>query len=191
MAKAPGFSPNFDAEHSVTLSYPLSTVFPALGHGDKIEASFRLSDLASGFDLLKADTVALSRSLPLARAAIRTIPASDTATKDERLLPRQHFLLEETVPVIFGLIKTKVQIYGTLTCDEEAKVALYESFTDGSGIQVWKLRKFEEIQEGEEKKTMVRERIEGVCPKWIRGFVESTTRDALKCVSSSQIVTTC
>jgi hypothetical protein len=103
---------NFDAE-AETLSHLLSTVFLALAHGDTMEAGARLSDLASGFDLLK-----------------QTFKISSTSTSRH-----SHYSC----------------IYGTLTCDKEAKVALYESFTDGSGIrlEVSKVRR-------DQEKTIVR-----------------------------------
>lgn len=175
--KQPGFEPNFTAGHTVVLDHPLSVTFPVLGHGDTMERSVRLSDLVSRFDLIKSDTIAIPSSLPLPQASVRTLPSSVTAAEGERLLPRQFFHLEESVPVLL-VFKTTAKINGTLTWDEDAKVALYESLTEGPGIWIWKLREFEELEEGGVKKTRVKERIQGRAPVLLRGYVEETTRKA-------------
>lgn len=64
--------------------------------------------------------------------------------------------------MIFGLVKTRVSLSGTLTWDGNVKIALHESKTK-SGIEVmaWKLRRFEEV---EVNKTRVTETIQGRCP---------------------------
>ena len=179
--KAPGFIPNFDAEYSVVLKQPLAAVFHALGHGETLEAGARLSDLATGFDLGKKDTLAIPKSLSLTQVAVRTIPASTSASENERLLPRQYFHLEETVRVIFGLISIKVVINGTFTWDDDAKVALYESSADSDKVQIWKLREFEEFEEDGEKKTRAKETIKGASSILLKRITQNATRDALKC----------
>jgi hypothetical protein len=101
-----------------------------------------------------------------------------------RNLPRQFFRLQETVPVLFGLIKKRVNLSGTLTWDEEAKVALYETYSD-TGIVVWKVRMFKEV-EGKDGKmsTMVSENIEGRCPPWMQWMVQKEATKAHMCVFS-------
>jgi hypothetical protein len=116
------------------------------------------------------------------RTASTTVGTED-AKGQESTITRQHFKMEETVPLIFGLFTSKVQLTGTLSWDESALAslssapslpasntleALYETVSN-SGIVVWKLRTFS--QEGDDPhKTRVTERIEGSAPfllKWI------------------------
>lgn len=178
LLKSPGFAANCTAGHAVVLDHPLSVTFPRLGHGDTMESNVRLSDLTSVFDLVKSDTVAIPSTLHLSEVSVRTLPGSATPAEGERLLPRQFFHLEETVPLLFGLVKRTVKLDGTLTWDEDAKVALYESLESGQGVLVWKLREFEEFEDGGIKKTKVKERVEALAPKLLRGIVESTMREA-------------
>jgi hypothetical protein len=170
--------PRYTAGHTVVLEHPVSTTFPRLGRGDTMEASVRLSNLVSRFDLIKSDTVAIPSTLHLSEASVRTLPGSANAAAGERLLPRQFFHLEETIPVVFGLIKQTVKINGTLTWDEDAKVALYESLEESQGILTWKLREFEEFEEEGVVKTRVKESIQGHAPKLLKGIVEKTTRES-------------
>ena len=95
---------------------------------------------------------------------------------------RQHFNMTETVPVLFGLMKSDVHLAGTLSWvdfEEGASTAqaLYESLSDGAGITIWKLRVLEEVEveEGGKVKgrgTRVTERIEGRAPALLRAIVE-------------------
>ncbi|KII85165.1 hypothetical protein PLICRDRAFT_116899 [Plicaturopsis crispa FD-325 SS-3] len=169
LAKPASFKPNITSAHEVVIDRPMSTVFPMLAHGDTMEKSVRLSDLCTDFQLLKRDNVRLPGSDTLSKSHTRTLPASE----DGSGLPRQYFRLEETVPLIFGLTR-KVEITGTLTWDDDAKVSLYETSAD-QGILIWKLREFEEFEEGGMTKTKVRETIEGRCPTWLRLIVQKET----------------
>lgn len=163
---------NFHSDYSVILDHPIGTVFPVLSHGDQIERMVRLSDLCSDFQLFDKDTVETPESTPLAEAHVRTEPPSTS----ELGFPRQFFRLQETVPLLFGLIKTKVEIVGAQTWDENAKVALYETVTN-QGILVRKLRVFKEIEDDGIKKTSVSETINGTCPMWMKFIVQ---REATK-----------
>jgi hypothetical protein len=75
--------------------------------------------------------------------------------------------LTETVPLIFGLVHAEVHITGSLTWDDEAKLALYESTAD-FGVLIWKLRMFEEV---DARTTRVTENIRGKCPLLLKGIV--------------------
>ncbi|TFK36654.1 hypothetical protein BDQ12DRAFT_236286 [Crucibulum laeve] len=186
-------SPNFTASHSVLLDHPISIVFEILGTTKGHERVCKLSSLCSSFELLEHDEVALADNAKLAESSVRTLPAHTTlptgasisadgashaqadvkpATEaaNPRLLPRQAFKMQEVVPVLFGVIKTTVDLSGTLTWDEYARVALYETISN-QGIVTWKVRVFEEEEGG--KKTRVNERIEGWCPGWMKMIVQS------------------
>ncbi|KAK7032279.1 hypothetical protein VNI00_013238 [Paramarasmius palmivorus] len=171
---APAFTPNFHHDYSVILSHPISQVFPILGTSEGHERVCRLSELCSGFELLQTDTVTIPQSLALSDIHARTLPSSPLEEQNvfdvgpTRKLPRQFFKLQETVPVLFGLIHSEVHLTGTLTWDKDVKTALYESQTE-QGIQVWKLRKMEVV---EGSKTKVTERLEGVCSKLLRPIVQ-------------------
>ncbi|KAF9010050.1 hypothetical protein BDQ17DRAFT_1388070 [Cyathus striatus] len=167
------FSPNFFAENSVTIDQPISKVLEVLGDSTGFERVTRLSGLCTGFELLERDEVALSA--PLSEVTLRFEAAhnlGDELQPGARLVPRQHFQLEETIPLAFGWFNSKVKLCGTFSWDPENRNVLYES-TGGQGIRIWRFRTFEEVEEG--KKVKVRERIEGVCPAWLKWIVQSTT----------------
>ncbi|KAI4525972.1 hypothetical protein EV121DRAFT_290487 [Schizophyllum commune] len=185
--RAPGFNPNFFSEYSVVIDRPCDEVFSIIGTAAGAERVTRLSDMCTRFEMLRQDEVSLASGEALKDSAMRTqaavvsgegiASASSPAdgptsqTKDIRPLPRQHFSMTETIPLLFNLIKHDVLIVGTLTWDASACVALYESEAD-QGVLVWKLRTFEEAQGG---KTRVSERIEGKCSALLRPIVQRET----------------
>ncbi|KAL0579299.1 hypothetical protein V5O48_002697 [Marasmius crinis-equi] len=170
----PSFKPNFFHEYSVLLDCPISQVFPILGTTEGHERTCRLSGLCSQFDLLEKDLVPVPASTSLAQVHVRTLPAAAGDEDGTRKLPRQSFTMTESVPVLFGMHITQVHLSGTLTWDEKAKVTLYETHSD-SGIEVWKLREFVEV---EGTKTRVSERIEGVCSWLLKSIVQKETAKA-------------
>lgn len=170
---------NFTTTHTVTVPHPLATVFPVLAHGKNIERGVLCYGYCSDFELYHSDTVQLPSTSggpqPLTDSRMRLVPSS-ASDPDILALPRQWFRLQETIPLLCGLHKQKVEVVGCQTWDDHAKVALYESVTD-SGIVVWKLRTFEEEDiEGEEgkgaKRTRVTELIKGISPGWMRWIVQ-------------------
>jgi len=162
---------NFHSDYSVVLDHPMSSVFPVLAHGDKAERMVRLSELCTDFQLFDTDFVIPPNSAPLTESRVRTEPPSSGGH------PRQYFRLQETVPLFFGLTKTKVEIVGTQTWDETTKVSLYETVTD-QGIMVWKSRLFKEIEDDGKKKTSIIETINGSCPGWMKLIVQSEVTKA-------------
>lgn len=167
---------NFHSEYSVVIDHPISTVFPVLGHGHQAERMVRLSDLCTDFQLFDKDLVVTPNSAPLIESRVRTASSSTSSEG----LPRQYLRLQETVSLIFGL-NVKVEIVGTQTWDEDAKMALYETVTD-QGIMVWKVRVFKEIEDDGKKKTSVMETINGSCPWWMKLIVQRETSKAHRCV---------
>ena len=162
------FKPNFFHEYSVVLEHPISQVFPILGTAEGHERVCRLSGLCAQFDLLEKDLVAIPQSSTLPELHVRTLPAAVEDEGDSRKLPRQFFTMTESVPILWGLYHSQVHLSGTLTWDEAGKVTLYETNSD-SGIDVWKLREFAEVEGG---KTRVTERIQGSCPWILKSIVQ-------------------
>jgi hypothetical protein len=93
-------------------------------------------------------------------------------------LPRQYFLLEEGVPLLFGAYTHTTRIFGSLTTDEKSYTALYESVAD-AGVYVHKTRRFVKVGENE---TRVEEEIQGWCSKWLQFIVDKETKRGHKCV---------
>jgi len=180
-----------------------------LGTAEGHERVCRLSELCTGLELLEQDEVLLPvpnypEGMRLSDISVRTAtamsssdPSNDGMTTNmgsTKFLKRQHFLLQETVPILFGLFKKTVNITGTLTwhdCilssssvaaassgDDGSPVeALYESLSDSAGILVWKLRTFDKVH-GEPDKTRITERIEGWAPALLRPIVQNVTTAA-------------
>lgn len=161
-----GYSPNFTTTHSVVIDQPLRVVFPILGTNEGHERVCRLSPICTFFQLLDKDAVSLPEGIALTKSHARTLPASTSKTA----LPRQSFKMTETISVVG--IKKDVHIEGTLTWDEEAKEALYESIASANGIKIWRSRNFEEVAES---KTRISETIHGHCPTLIKGVVQGDT----------------
>jgi len=167
-----GFEPNFSFSYSVILDVPVADVFSIIGTSVGHERVTRLSGICFAFVLLKADAVTVPSSVSLADTHVRLASSSEGPPPNAsvRHLPRQFFALTETATVLFGLIKTSVHLAGTLTWDEEAKLALYETeTTSGISINVWKLRRFEQV---EGNRTRVSETIQGRCPFWLKKTVQ-------------------
>ncbi|KAL0955044.1 hypothetical protein HGRIS_003962 [Hohenbuehelia grisea] len=194
--------PNFTSTYSVVLDHPLEIVFGIIGTEDGAERVTRLSKLCTDFKLLQRDEVSIPEGRALADSHVRGLPSAPSTTQGDiplseptRALPRRFFELQETVPILFGAFKQNVHLHGTLTWDTAARTALYETHSDAMGIDVWKLRMFEEVVEpashdghagggGEgntkasdlpKKRTRVTERIEGNCPSWVRLIVQQQT----------------
>lgn len=193
-------APNFFSTYSVILPVNLQTAYRIFGTAAGHNRVCNLSKLCANLELLEKDEVILpvpgypeGRRLSEAgvRAASATTASDDgltTNTGRSKTLTRQHFVLEETVSIVFGLFKKKVKIVGTLTWDDSVlssssasssgddspAEALYESLSDSGGVLVWKLRTFEKM-DGEPDKTRVTERIEGWAPALLRSIVQNVT----------------
>jgi hypothetical protein len=167
-----GFSPNFSTTHEVILDYPLSQVYEIIGTSVGHERVTTLSSLASNFNMGEKDFVRTEKTLDKSHLRCHT---NEISCSEGEGLPRIPFSLQETVPMVFGLVTSVVHLAGTLTWDEENKLALYETHSD-KGIDVWKLRRFEDIEDG--KKTKVTETIQGRCPALLSWIVQHEARKA-------------
>ncbi|KAF8150089.1 hypothetical protein B0H34DRAFT_785290 [Crassisporium funariophilum] len=189
--------PNFFSTYSVVLHVPLRDAYETLGTAAGHERVCRLSKLCSGLELLEKDKVTLPvqnypEGMTLGDVGVRTASAMAESPDSVKVVTRQHFKLEETVPLLFGTFKTKVLLDGTLTWDDsvlssssstgtdDPVEALYESVSNG-GIVVWKLRTFQRVPnegEGATDQTRVTERIEGWAPALLRFIVQSEATKA-------------
>ena len=187
-------APNFFSTSSVILPVNLQTAYSIFGTAEGHNRVCHLSKLCSNIELLEKDEVVLPvpdypEGRKLSEVGVRTAPPTTASDGSTKTLTRQHFALEETVPLFFGFTK-KVKIVGTLTWDDSVLSsssasssgddspveALYESFSDSGGVLVlvWKLRTFEKV-DGEPDKTRLTERIEGWTPRLLRSIVQNVT----------------
>ena len=187
-------APNFFSTYSVILPVNLQTAYKIFGTAAGHNRVCHLSKLCANLELHGKDEVILPvpdypEGRKLSEVGVRTASATTGSTTSTKTLTRQHFLLEETVSLVFGLYKKKVKIVGTLTWDDSVLSsssasspsgddspveALYESLSDSGGILVWKLRTFEKV-DGEPDKTRLTERIEGWAPALLRPIVQNVT----------------
>lgn len=158
---------NFTSEHSITLAYPLDRCMQVLASPESLEPVMALNSLARNIQISKPECIA---------------PASLRETRDTQLLPtategieRTAFSMEEMVPLLFGLYTRTVVIKGVQTWDKEQQCCLYESQAHGPDVTIHKLREFADLGGG---KTQVKERIEGLCSKYLKGIVEKECRNA-------------
>lgn len=166
------------------LDHPIDEVFSVLGIGDHMERVVRISDLCHGFELGVQDTVATPDRAPLTQSSVRTLPSAQAgADQETETLPRRAFVLQEAVPVLFGLVTTNVRIAGVQTWDPKARVALYESLTDGNvAVRTWKLRRFgEELDDKGVKKTRVEEFLRIKAPALFKSVVQKEASKGHRC----------
>ncbi|KAF9533881.1 hypothetical protein CPB83DRAFT_412804 [Crepidotus variabilis] len=188
-------APNVFCSHSVTLSVPIKDVYKTLGTTAGHERVCRLSKLCSKFELHQQDIVAVPPDTKRMADGVRIRELepeqAGVESGNRQEITRHHFLMEETLPFLFGAYKKVVTLKGTLSWnDAEAKrlndkgqefdvaaaskdgrfEALYETVS-GEGIVVWKHRRFE-VVEGEPGKTKVSERLEIAAPSWMKPIVQ-------------------
>ena len=183
----PDLAPNFGSTSAVTVPHPIDVVFDKRGRGETLEASVRLSDLCQNFELLESDRVkpdppstsdASGASsigiVDLLASTCRNTPSSAPSLAGS--YPRQFFLLEEDITMLFGAYTHTTKIFGSLTTDEKGYTALYESVAD-AGVYVHKTRRFVKVGENE---TRVEEEIKGQCSRWLQIIVDKETKRSHK-----------
>jgi len=167
---------NISATVVTTVPLGLNAAYRLLGTSEGHEKIAGGSRLAKAVKLKEQDYISLQNDQTLESAnVIDQAPADTPSTR----YCRQHFLLEEGVPIIFGL-KTAISISGVLTWDVQVLSAerpvgpihaLYESrTTSGIPVSVRKLRIFE-LVEGEESQTRITEHLEVRCPSLLRPII--------------------
>ncbi|KAJ2921516.1 hypothetical protein H1R20_g15585, partial [Candolleomyces eurysporus] len=178
------FTPNFSATHSAIIESPLASVFEKLGTPLAHEDVCRLSTLCTAIDIGETDVVELDQGKALKESSFLRKDAAVESESSTSVAKRLHFLLEETIPVLLGIIKTKVQVRGTFTWVDPPEEAfssggpvysLYESeVVGGLGITIWRLRTMEEVDSGAgdgKKVTKVTENLHGVGPSYLRWLI--------------------
>lgn len=173
---APDNNYNFSCDYEVVLDHPIDEVFKVLGNGDNVEAVVRLSSICTTFETFtdKSDFVATPNDAPLSATRVRTLPSappSGQGNTQPKLYPRRHFHFCERVKILWGIASTDVHLYGTHTWDEAGRVALYETKSP-QGVEVWKLRRFEEVEKEGTKGTKIMESIRGTAPVLLKSIVQ-------------------
>ncbi|KAG2018199.1 hypothetical protein CC2G_007646 [Coprinopsis cinerea AmutBmut pab1-1] len=183
------FTPNFGFKHSVILPASLKDTFTFLGTDAAHVQVCKLSSLASLAELDEKDTVAIPTGKALSEISAMNLPKASGTEQDVLLAHRRHFRLEETVPVLFGLVKSVVKLEGTLTWfdlketgEEDAGpvYALYETKNSETGIRTWKIRKFEQVvdKDGGTPKTKLSEEVIGGAPFYLKYISQSMGQKA-------------
>lgn len=174
---------SFSMSHTVTIKRPISVVFPALSETQEIERLQRLTPEAQKFTLQPSDHVRLppdglaplvtpnhppnAKSLPSPRT-MDAVEAQkvEVVSTGGKLVERAWFEFGGTVPLLFGLIHSPLSVAGAQVVDKDARIVLFESGVEASGIKEVKIRTFEEIElEDGTKGTKVKETVWGTCPR--------------------------
>lgn len=179
------FTPNFSAVHSVTIARPLAEVFATLGTASAHAAVCRLSALCTNIDIEQRDFVTLAPGETLHGSSFIGKPEAPVGDGRGDCAHRQHFTLEETVPVLYGLLQSKITVRGTLTWIQPSEELLrsggpvysvYESqVVGGLGIKIYRLREMQAIvtegASGAEEVTEVTEYLYGVGPSYLKWLI--------------------
>lgn len=179
------FTPNFSGTHSVIINKPLKEVFAKLGTPSAHEEVCQLSTLCTAIHLLEKDVVELGPEETINKSSFLKKPkVQGEVAASSSVANRQHFLLEETIPVLFGWVKSTVKVQGVLTWVDPPEEAfssggplysLYESEVVGNmGITIWRLRQMEQVDSGAgngQKATKVTETLCGVGPSYLRWLI--------------------
>lgn len=165
---------SFTMSHTVTLPYPLSTVFPVLSERSHMERLQRLTPEAQQFTLLPTDHVQLPLGgltpliTPKYPSYVKGLPRPremETCASTDGAVERTWFEFGGMVPLMFGLIEKGLSVAGAQIVDVDAHIVLFESGVAASGIKEVKLRTFEEVDlEDGKKVTKVKETVWGTCP---------------------------
>ncbi|KAH6913370.1 hypothetical protein BKA70DRAFT_1397390 [Coprinopsis sp. MPI-PUGE-AT-0042] len=137
------WTPNIGFSHSVLLNVPIAQVYPVLGTDEGHERAGRLNPLCTLFEMGEVDTV--------------VIPSADDSTERQGTVERDVCWLDATTPA---------------TNPGGPFYSIYETVAEGSiGIKIWKVRKLEEVVEGEPpvSKTRVTEELKGSAPLLLAG----------------------
>lgn len=124
-----------------------------------------------------------------------SIREKETASEGGALVNRRYFTFEESVPILLGL-SSKVRLNGTFawldattptTNPSGPFYSIYETVAEGSlGIKIWKVRKLEEVLEGEPAvpKTRVTEELKGSTPLLLASMSQKKGEKAHRCATS-------
>lgn len=195
--------PPFVSTHSVNLEARVDHVFSTLSSQEAFEAFIKLSPAAHTIEILSVshprlsptfvDTVLTDTASPGPNASAKpsraglNVFASPSAEEDDLdnkaafdsssqglEAARYRFKLVERIPILGGLSKTDVEVFGSQIVIPSRKVHLYESSANGGLVLILKVRRFEADCE----ETRIDETINGETNWFLRKYTEGSCRKA-------------
>ena len=172
----------FDSRHKVVSPLPISDVYNKFSSPEGVARFARLSSMCHSFEILSTDQIVLHKSTELARQSLDDLaasrPAYDMMKPSQSLTSgevctRIHFKLVERVPLLFGLFKTDVVIFGTQIMSHLLNLHIYESNANQGLVKIYKLRRFIEV---EEQATNIEELIVGETKWLLRRYTQASCR---------------
>ena len=172
----------FDSRHKVVLPLPIPDVYNKFSSLEGVARFASLSPMCHSFEIVSTDQIVLHKSTELARQSLDDLAAS--CPTYDMVKPRQssvsgevctriHFNLVERVPLLFGLLKTDVVIFGTQIMSHMLNLHIYESNANQGLVKIYKLRRFSEV---EEQATKVEELIVGETKWLLRRYTQASCR---------------
>jgi hypothetical protein len=172
----------FDSRHKVVVPSPISDVCSKFSSPEGMARFVRLSSMCHSFEILSTDQIVLHKITELAgrslddlavgRPTYDVIEPTQSSTSGEACT-RIHFKLVERVPLLFGLFKTDVVIFGTQIVSHLLNLHIYESDANQGLVKIYKLRRFVEV---EEQATNIEELIVGETKWLLRRYTQASCR---------------
>lgn len=172
----------FDSRHKVVLPLPISDVYNKFSSPEGVARCARLSSLCHSFEILSTDQIVLHNITELAGQSLDYLAASrptyDVIEPSQSstlggACTRIHFKLVERVPLMFGLFKTDVVIFGTQVMSHLLNLHIYESNANQGLVKIYKVRRF---VEAEEQATNIEELIVGETRWLLRHYTQASCR---------------
>lgn len=172
----------FDSRHKIVLPLPIPDVFNKFSSPEGVAGFARLSSMCYSYEILSTDQIVLHKSSELAgkslddlassRPIYDVMKSSQSSTSGE-VCTRIHFKLVERVPLLFGLFKTNVVVFGTQIMSPVLNLHIYESNANQGLVKIYKLRRFVEV---EEQATNIEELIVGETKWLLRRYTQASCR---------------
>ncbi len=172
----------FDSRHKVVLPLPISDVYNKFSSPEGVARFARLSSMCYSFEILSTDQIGLHNIAELAGQSLDDLAASrptydmtersQSSTSGEACT-RIHFKMVERVPMLFGLFKTDVVIFGTQIMSHLLNLHIYESNANQGLVKIYKIRRFVEV---EKQATNIEELIVGETKWLLRRYTQASCR---------------
>jgi len=172
----------FDSRHKVVVPSPISDVCSKFSSPEGAARFVRLSSMCHSFEILSTDQIVLHKITELAGRSLDDLavgrPTYDVieptqSSRSGEACTRIHFKLVERVPLLFGLFKTDVVIFGTQIMSHLLHLHIYESDANQGLVKIYKLRRFVEV---EEQATNIEELIVGETKWLLRRYTQASCR---------------
>jgi len=172
----------FYSRHSVVLPATISDVYNKCSSPEGVARFARLSSMCHSFEILSTDQIVLHKSTELARQSLDDLAASrptygvmkpNQSSTSGEVCSRIHFKLVQRVPLLFGLFKTDVVIFGTQIMSHLLNLHIYESNANQGLVKIYKLRRFAEAGE---QATNIEELILGETKWLLRRYTQASCR---------------